>query len=54
MYKDMPAMDAGGPGQFFCDLLKEMKELNILEGPPTRLYPVYSAVQASEMLKLLG
>ena len=55
-YKDMPAMDAGGPGrQFFCDLLKEMKELSILEGPPTRLYPVYSsAVQASEMLRILG
>ena len=56
-YRDMPAMDAGGPSrQFFCDVLKSMKEdLNILEGPPTRMYPVYSsAVLASEMLKVLG
>ena len=56
-YRDMPAMDAGGPSrQFYCDILSRMKDnLNILEGPPTRLIPVYSsAVLASDMLKILG
>ena len=56
-YRDMPAMDAGGPSrQFYCDVLSRMKEdLNILEGPPKRLIPVYSSsVLASDMLKILG
>ena len=56
-YCDMPAMDAGGPSQqFYCDVLSRMKEdLNILEGPPKRLIPVYSSsVLASDMLKILG
>ena len=55
-YRDMPAMDTGGPStQLYCDVLRKMKEdLNIL-GPSTRLYPVYSsAVLAYDMLKILG
>lgn len=57
VYRDMPAVDAGGPKrQFFTEIILGLKDKHALfEGSNNQLFPVYSTgIISSNLLKVLG